>query len=133
LLVDVHDSDITTVTYRPCGPGSGTAYLGLTPRTYLEDESKSAPTDVPREAAGLAAWWQLVHGISADSAAGKADEIASFLAADEDASTFDELDDEDEPEIDDADMFVEIKTSRFLHAMGLPVPPMLPDWERGYD
>jgi hypothetical protein len=50
-----------------------------------------------------------------------------------DASTFDELDDEDEPEIDDADMFVEIKTSRFLHAMGLPVPPMLPDWERGYD
>ncbi|MEV4458369.1 hypothetical protein [Microbispora sp. NPDC049633] len=35
LMVSIHDSDITTVVYRPAGPGSGVAYLGLTPRTYF--------------------------------------------------------------------------------------------------
>jgi hypothetical protein len=29
-VVDIHDSDITTVTYRPTRRGSGVAYLGVT-------------------------------------------------------------------------------------------------------
>lgn len=56
LSVYIHDSDIATVRYEPHGPGSGTAYLGCTPRTYLDDESASEPTDVLREAEGLALW-----------------------------------------------------------------------------
>jgi hypothetical protein len=61
ILVDIHDR-------------SGTAYLGLTPRTYLDDERASAPTDVACE------------------------------------------------DLDDADVFVEVKTGRFLAALDLPVP-----------
>src|ERR671930_2537838 len=57
LWIDIHDSDITTVCYRPSGHATGTAYLGCTPRTYFENEGASAPTDVTREAAGLAEWW----------------------------------------------------------------------------
>lgn len=53
LSVETYDSDIATVRYEPPGPGSGIAYLGYTPRAYFEDETASAPADVPREAAGL--------------------------------------------------------------------------------
>ena len=56
LSVDIYDSDFATVCYEPPGPGSGTAYLGNTPRTYFGNESASAPTDVLREADGLASW-----------------------------------------------------------------------------
>ncbi|MEV7986869.1 hypothetical protein [Micromonospora sp. NPDC085948] len=59
LLVDIHDSDSATLTYRPAGPGTGVAYLGYTPRTYFENPDASAPTDAVREAAGLSAWWAL--------------------------------------------------------------------------
>jgi hypothetical protein len=45
LLIDIHGSDITTITYQPTGSGSGVAYLGVTPRTYFEDPWASAPTD----------------------------------------------------------------------------------------
>ena len=31
LHVDIHDSDIATITYRPTGIGSGVTYLGYTP------------------------------------------------------------------------------------------------------
>ncbi|MDQ1292622.1 MAG: hypothetical protein QG608_502 [Actinomycetota bacterium] len=61
LLVDIHDSDIATITYRPAGLGTGVAYLGCAPRTYFEDLQASAPTDVAREAAGLATWWASTH------------------------------------------------------------------------
>ena len=118
LLVDIHDSDITSVTYAPAGPGTGTAYLGFTPRIYFESEDASAPTDVDREARGLAAWWASLHpdATVADQHA-KQLEIAAFLAADEEPP--------DEDPSDDADVFVEIKTARFLSAMGLPLPPDL--------
>ena len=56
LSVDIYDSDFATVRYEPPGPGSGTAYLGNTPRTYFGNESASASTDVLREADGLASW-----------------------------------------------------------------------------
>jgi hypothetical protein len=50
LVVDIHDSYVATIAYRPAGSGSGVAYLGVTPRTYFEDPDASAPTDVVREA-----------------------------------------------------------------------------------
>jgi hypothetical protein len=122
LLVDIHDSDITTVTYRPAGPGSGTAYLGYTPRSYFEREDASAPTDVAREAAGLASWWREVHGGPADRAAQKEREIAAYLAHDLGPTGHDVEEDEDEDDLDDDNVLVEIKTRHFIAALGLPVP-----------
>jgi hypothetical protein len=124
------------VTYRPAGPGSGTAYLGFTPRTYFEQEDASLPTDVGREAAGLAAWWAGAHGTTADQAALKESELAGFLARDLAPEDLDGLDDGDE-DLDDSDfdettvfieddIFVEHRTSRFLAALGLPAPAGLP-------
>ncbi|WP_167972712.1 hypothetical protein [Lentzea indica] len=117
LWIDIHDSDITSVVYAPAGPGSGVAYLGLTPRTYFENPDASDPTDVAREASGLAAWWALHH--EGDVAAKQA-EIVGYLAEDEDPDDFSW--DEDVDEIDNAEVFVEVKTARFLGALGLPVP-----------
>lgn len=124
LSVCIYDSDIAEVRYEPAGPGSGTAFLGFTPRAYYEDESASAPTDVAREAAGLASWLARQQG--------RADEaelrlvIAPFIA-DDTPESLDDLDaDEDDAELNEADIFVEAKVSRFLTAVGLPVPPGLP-------
>lgn len=119
LWIDIHDSDITSVVYAPVGPGSGVAYLGLTPRTYFENPNASDPTDVLREAAGLAAWWALHN--SGDVAAKQA-EILGFLASDENPDDFEWNEDEDVDAIDDGEVFVEVKTQRFLAALGLPVP-----------
>jgi hypothetical protein len=124
LLVDIHDSDFTTVIYRPAGRGTGVAYLGITPRTYFEDERASAPTDVTREGAGLADWWRLAHD-RIDDPAGNAKEIElrSFLAPDLEP---DDIDTEDEGEAeDDAELFVEVKTRHFLTALDLPLPAEL--------
>jgi len=110
LWVAIHDSDLTRLTYRPAGRGSGQAFLGYTPRSYFEDESASAPTDVAVEAAGLHDWATSVTGSSPGEEA-----IAAFLAADEaDIDDFDES--------DDAEIFVEITTARLLTALGLPLP-----------
>jgi hypothetical protein len=119
LWIDVHDSDITSVVYAPPGPGTGVAYLGLTPRTYFENPGASDPTDVAREAAGLAAWWALHN--SGDVAAKEA-EVRGYLAQDEDPDGFEWDEGEDVGAIDDAEVFVEVKTVQFLTAMGLPVP-----------
>jgi hypothetical protein len=124
LSVYIHDSDFATVRYEPGGPGSGIAYLGCTPRVYFGDESASAPADVAREAEGLAFWLARRQGRSGE--AELRDLIASFLVGDireqqlhDDASA-------GAGDLDDADMFVEIKVSRFLAAVELPVPPELP-------
>src|SRR5262245_64798197 len=83
LFVNIHDSDVATVMYGPVGPGSGTAFLGWTPRTYFEDDSASAPTDVTREAEGLAAWWAAYHGGASQAAqTAKVDELRQFLVGD---------------------------------------------------
>lgn len=123
LLVDIQDSDIATLTYGPAGPGSGVAYLGDTPRTYWEREDASAPTDVHREAAGLASWRAR---LPLPGAVPTAADLAGYLAADVDPADVD-LDEElDVDAMDDADVFVEIKTARLLLALGLPLPPGLP-------
>lgn len=100
LLVDIHDSDIATIRYRPTYDGSGVVYLGHTPRMYFEEEDASVRTDTTREAAALAAWWG-EHGTGGDVMAKQA-EILTYLA--EDLDTFDDVEDldEDEEDLDDA-------------------------------
>jgi hypothetical protein len=117
LSVYIHDSDYAAIGYEPAGPGSGIAYLGFTPRTYFEDESASASTDVLREAEGLAFWLAQQKGRS--DRAELRELIAPFLADDD--ARFEDADD-----LDDAEIFVEVKVSKFLKTVGLPVPDELP-------
>ena len=116
MLISIHDSDLAMVIYGPSGPAAGFAYLGFTPRTYFEDDTESPPTDIVREAKGLAAWWA---GRNPDASeltrAAKARELRAFLAAD--GVQPDMADD-----ADDAEVFVEVKVARFLAALGLPIP-----------
>ena len=124
LSVCVYDSDIAEVRYEPAGPGSGTAFLGFTPRAYYEDESASAPADVAREAAGLASWVARHLG-RADEA--ELRQVITPFIADDAPESLDDLDaGDDDVDLDEADVFVEAKVSRFLKAVGLPVPPGLP-------
>jgi hypothetical protein len=123
LRIDIYDSDIAAVQYEPAGPGSGIAYLGYTPRTYFEDESASAPADVRREAEGLASWLARQQG--GDDEAELREMIASFLAGDVQERHLDDggSDSEDDAgDLDDGEVFVEVKVARFLRAVGLPVP-----------
>jgi hypothetical protein len=125
LVLDIHDSDIGTVLYRPTGPGSGVAYLGTTPRVYFEIENDEARTDPQREANGLATWWELIHGRHAEATErdAKAAELLTYLAGDVDL----DLDDsDDDVDLDDGDVFVEIKAARLLVALGLPILDDLP-------
>ena len=124
LSVVIYDSDIADLQYWPAGAGSGTAYLGHTPRKYFGDENASAPTDVSREAEGLASWLVRLHAGGDESQL--RDLITSFLASDEDGDHGDEFVDND-ADHDLADTFVEVKLARFLAAVGLPAPPGLPD------
>jgi hypothetical protein len=129
MLITVHDSDITTITYRPVGTGTGVAYLGITPRTYFEDVNASAPTDVVREAAGLTAWWAGLHAeTDRERLISKEAELLGYLAQDVDPED-DDLDDGDEIDVDaldDADLFVEIKTAKLLALLDLPLPAGFP-------
>ncbi len=125
LSVYVYDSDIAEVRYEPAGPGSGTAYFGYTPRAYYEDESASAPADVTREAAGLASWLARQQGRTDEAELRQV--IAPFIADDTPGQLDDlEADDDDMGLDDETDGFVEAKVSRFLKAVGLPVPQGLP-------
>jgi hypothetical protein len=120
LHVDIHDSDIATITYHPAGPGTGVAYLGYTPRTYFDDPMASPPTDVHREATGLATWWAGRQGGATDTDRdAMAARLQPYLAEDLDPEDID-LDEDDEEEPDDADDFVEDETNRFLVTLGLP-------------
>jgi len=125
LSVDIHDSDIATITYEPAGPGTGIAYLGETPRSYFEEEDASEPTDTAAEAAGLAAWWAELHDEGAVGT--KERELVAYLAEDTDPDQVEEEDEDpdDLDEVDDAEIFVEVKTARFLAALDLPVPDEL--------
>ena len=128
LHVDIHDSDFTTVTYHPAPAGAGIAYLGVTPRTYFENTAASAPTDVVREAAGLTAWWAARHPDAGhDDLIAKESALLTYLAQDVDPED-DDLDDGDDADVDhldDAEIFVEVKTARFLTTLDLPLPAEL--------
>ena len=137
LKVVFYESDIAAISYHPAGPGTGVAYLGFTPRVYFEDDYASAPTDIEREAAGLAAWVAAYQG-GGDEAALQ-DLIAPFLASDDDSEGEEDMeqddladawgDDEPDPDgdsEDDDELLVEEKLARLFTAIGLPLPDDLP-------
>lgn len=105
LSIDVHDSDIATVDYRPAMTGTGRFYLGTEPRHYFEDETASAPIDRRAEAEGFSEWARMVHGREVDPA-----EVLALMASD---TQHDE---------DDGDAFVEDTVERLLDLIGLPLP-----------
>jgi hypothetical protein len=118
MWVDVYDSDFVTVRYAPSGPGTGVAFLNLTPRIYFESAGASAPTDVARESQGLTEWWAARQPVADDEAlANQREVIAALLASDVEPP-------DDDPE-DEADIYAEMKAARFLAAMSLPLPEEL--------
>jgi hypothetical protein len=121
----IHDSDITTIAYAPSGSGSGVAYLGTTPRVYFGDATASAPTNTELEADALARWLTQ-SGRARDDADEQRvrDTIVGYLATDEPSRSGDV-----DTDLDDADVFVEIKTVRLLRSIGLPVPEALAEVE----
>jgi hypothetical protein len=56
LVIDVHDSDIATIDYRPAPAGRGRFYLGHQPRDYFDDPEASQPVDVPAEVEAFLGW-----------------------------------------------------------------------------
>ena len=77
-----------------------------------------------REAQGLATWWAALHPEVDEAAhAAKASELRAFLASDDPPGDDEDEDDED---LDDAEVFVEVKTAHFIRALGLPTPAGLP-------
>ncbi|CAM3739030.1 hypothetical protein KIPE111705_22485 [Kibdelosporangium persicum] len=112
LVVDVHDSEFTTLEYHPEGPGSGVAHLGDTPADVT--------VDVPREARGLAAWWAEVHGETDDEAVRRTESVITDYLVDRQARRG-----HDGDEVDEGEVYAEIRTTRLLVALGLPVPDEL--------
>ena len=106
LVVDVHDSDIATIDYRPAPPGLGRFYLGHQPRDFFADPEASQPVDVPAEVDAFVGWAAQTLG-----RAPEADELRP-LVAEEGAG---------EPE----DEVVEDTVVRLLDLLGLPVPEEL--------
>jgi hypothetical protein len=106
LVVDIHDSDIATVDYRPAPPGRGRFYLGYQPRAYFDDPDASRPVDVPAEVDGFVGWAAGTLGV-----APSAEEVRELVAGD----------DAEKP----ADDFVEDSAARLIRLLGLPLPPAL--------
>jgi len=106
LVVDIHDSDIATVDYRPAPPGLGRFYLGYQPRDYFEDDDASRPLDVPAEVDGFVGWASETLG-----RAPRSEDVRSLVA--EDGGT---------PPDDD---FVEDTVARLIQLLGLPLPAAL--------
>jgi len=105
LTVDIHDSDIATVSYEPGPRSGGLVYLGFQPRDYFEDEAASADVDLDGQAAALAAWAHDVTGAEVDTAT-----IRSMLA-------------EDHVQ-DPVEVFVEDAVARLLELLGVPSLPL---------
>src|SRR3954468_20593530 len=106
LVVDIHDSDIATVDYRPAPPGRGRFYLGIQPRDYFEDPELSRPLDVPAEVDGFVSWASRTLG-----RAPHPEDVRDLVA--ENGSTVPD------------DDFVEDTVARLLQLVGLPLPPAL--------
>jgi hypothetical protein len=103
LVVDVHDSDIATIDYRPAPPGRGRFYLGHQPRDYFADPEASRPVDVPAEVDGFLAWASETVG-----RAPRAEDVRPLVA--------------EQPGQEPADDAVEDTVVRLLDLLGLPVP-----------
>src|SRR5689334_16749450 len=62
LGIDIHDSSIATVDYRPATAGTGRFYLGFEPRHYFEDPTASKAVDSTTEMVSFIAWADRVVG-----------------------------------------------------------------------
>jgi len=103
LGIDVHDSSIATIDYRPTGAGHGRFYMGYEPRHYFEDPTANQPVDLAIEMRGFTSWTDRVAGVQLT------DEQLAPLFADPGGG---------EPE----DVFVEDTVVRLLRLLGLPLP-----------
>ena len=104
LTIDVHDSDIATIDYRPAGPdSSGRFYLGTQPCDYFDDPTASDPVDLEAEAAGFAIWARSHVGSSV-----VVEQLLPLLATG----------DTEEP----LDAFVDDTVVRLLDSVGIPQP-----------
>jgi len=106
LGVDIHDSDIATVDFRPAEMGSGRFYLGYPPSDYFENESAGDPIDAEAAVKGLTTWAQQTLGRTIDPGEGRP------LLADSGR--------------DPDDDFVEETVGRLIEILGLPWPEDLP-------
>ena len=106
LVVDIHDSDIATVDYRPVPPGLVSFYLGVQPRHYFADPDASRPMDVPAEVDGFVSWASRTLG-----RAPHPEDVRGLVA--ENGSTVPD------------DDFVEDTVARLVQLLGLPLPPAL--------
>jgi hypothetical protein len=106
LVVDVHDSDIATIDYRPAPPGRGRFYLGHQPRDFFADPEASQPVDVPAEVDAFVGWAAQTLG-----RAPQADELRPLVAEDGSGQAEDDV--------------VEDTVVRLLDLLGLPVPEEL--------
>jgi hypothetical protein len=106
LVVDIHDSDIATVDYRPAPPGLGRFYLGIQPRDYFGDPDASRPLDVPAEIDGFVSWASQTLG-----RAPQRDAVRDLVAADGGTVPDDD--------------FVEDTVAELLTLLGLPLPAAL--------
>jgi hypothetical protein len=106
LVVDIHDSDIATVDYRPAPPGLGRFYLGIQPRDFFADPDASRPLDVPAEVDGFVGWASRTLG-----RAPHPEDVRDLVA-------------EDGETVPDDD-FVEDTVARLIQLLGLPLPPAL--------
>ncbi len=106
LVVDVHDSDIATIDYRPAPPGLGRFYLGAQPRDFFADPEASQPVDVPAEVDAFVGWAAQTLGRAPEAA-----ELRPLVAEDGERGA--------------ADDGVEDTVVRLLDLLGLPVPEEL--------
>ena len=106
LVVDVHDSDIATIDYRPAPPGLGRFYLGHQPRDFFADPEASQPVDVPAEVDAFVGWATQTLGHAPEPA-----ELRPLVAEDGTALAGDDG--------------VEDTVVRLLDLLGLPVPEEL--------
>lgn len=114
LLIEIHDSDIATITFSPAPESRRTFYLGTEPRAYFDDPSASADVDLDGVRSAFEQWVFETLGLQIDSPALRAE-----MAAVEDE--------------DPRDVFVEDAVVRLLLLMDLDLPPALRSASAGDD
>jgi hypothetical protein len=107
ITIDIHDSDVAMVEYRPSGDAAGRFYLGFEPRFHFDDPNASKPVDRLKEAAGFARWCREVRGSAVPT-----DDLVALFAKD----------DGGDPDSD----FVEETVAQLIRLTGLPELPELP-------
>ena len=109
LTIEIHDSDVADVQFRPSASGRGKLYLGFEPRHYFDDPEASDPVDGFVEAAALAEWARFTTLREVEPTA-----VLALMAA-------------DDPEATPAADFVEDTAVVLFELIGLPLPPLLFD------